>query len=705
MTAESVDVVVTSPPYNQGVAYSRYNDRVPRETFLAWLGEVFAELHRVLKPNGSFFLNINGSGTKDDFTLPYAIIDRVLATGFTPQNHIVWVKAITVEDVIRGHCKPVNSSAYLTRMHETILHLTKTGQVPLDKLGIGVPYADKSNIARRSHAQDLRDRGNTWFIDYDTVQSRSEKYDHPAGFPVELPTWCIKLHGVRPDLVVLDPFLGAGTTLVAAETLGCRGIGTEIDPKYVATVVQRLKAMVPVEVKPQHSRIGPSRAALVWHCAGSVQAEDEAGRPPAGEAAERGTALHAIAETLLRDGKDTTGAPVEVAAYINEVRRLAATTGTVPLIEHRLDLSHHHPELFGTADCVIVDLDRGVLTVTDFKSGFHHVAADVLQLKLYAGMAFLRLSLADAQRIHWITTTVIQPNGGGEPVRRETHRVADILQTLSDYVDRAHLATGSKNPPRTAGPWCTGHFCAARGACPAFRGLALREARSVFVAEEGDGRSPLGKWTMNDNIRSSTRLVLRGVRLAYASGLYVPKAFEQGQQPKYGCTCLLRPGHPAVDEIEDALAAAAGAKWGDKKNWPKRLRGLNYEPVPKSVADFGKLQTGDIDELWSFVRASSLDPPAIVGPNVDEVVGGDLRRECYSGRYANVSINAYAYERQTGSGVTLGLNSVQLTRHADQLGAGRPKPEEDFDPEPLDADNDNDGEEDDELLVHRPRRR
>jgi site-specific DNA-methyltransferase (adenine-specific) len=125
-------------------------------------------------------------------------------------------------------------------MHESVLHLTKTGKVPLDKLAIGVPFADKTNIARRGHAADKRDRGSTWFINYDTVQSKAEKFDHPAGFPVELPEWCIKLHGVQPNLVVLDPFLGAGTTLVATQQLGCHGIGIEIDPQYVETARKRL---------------------------------------------------------------------------------------------------------------------------------------------------------------------------------------------------------------------------------------------------------------------------------------------------------------------------------------------------------------------------------------------------------------------------------------------------------------------------------
>jgi len=241
MPAGSVDVIVTSPPYNQAVAYSQYDDRMAREVYLTLLTERFAELYRVLKPDGSFFLNINGSGTKEDLTLPYAIIDRGVATGFVPQNEIVWVKAIALDNAVRGHVKPVNSQKYLDRAHERILHLTKGGDVMLEKLAIGTPFADKSNIGRRGHLQDLRCGTNNWFLPYRTVQSKAEKFDHPAGFPVELPLRCIKLHGLRPDLMVLDPFLGAGTTLVAAQALGCRSIGIEIDHKYVEIAIRRLK--------------------------------------------------------------------------------------------------------------------------------------------------------------------------------------------------------------------------------------------------------------------------------------------------------------------------------------------------------------------------------------------------------------------------------------------------------------------------------
>jgi hypothetical protein len=221
-----------------------------------------------------------------------------------------------------------------------------------------------------------------------------------------------------------------------------------------------------------------------------VQAQDAAGRPEAGEAAERGTDLHALAEDLLRHNKPLPAdAPLDVTVFVAEIRSLAADARTTPLIEHRLDLSAHHPELFGTLDAAVVDLTDGVLTIGDLKTGQHHVPADALQLKLYGGMAYVSLPPADARRIKWIDTVVVQPNGSGDPVRRARHRVADILNTLSEYIDRAHLATDSPDPPRTAGSWCREHFCAARASCSEFHALTVREAQAEFTPRTGGDRT------------------------------------------------------------------------------------------------------------------------------------------------------------------------------------------------------------------------
>ena len=241
LPAASVDVIVTSPPYNIGVAYRSYDDRRPRETYLAWLAQIGHELARVLKPDGSFFLNVGGTGSDPWIAMDVAGAFR---DAFVLQNHIVWVKSVSVGDDTFGHFKPITSRRYLNHNHEAVFHFTRSGAVEIDRLAVGVPFKDKSNIARWGHARDRRCAGNVWFIPYQTVRSKAQKFDHPAGFPVELPERCIRLHGVDAA-TVLDPFLGAGTTLVAARNLGCRGIGIEIDADYAETAVGRLMSEQP----------------------------------------------------------------------------------------------------------------------------------------------------------------------------------------------------------------------------------------------------------------------------------------------------------------------------------------------------------------------------------------------------------------------------------------------------------------------------
>ena len=238
MQAASVDVIVTSPPYNIGISYKSYDDSQPRGAYLAWLREVSKHLARVLKVNGSFFLNV-GSTNSD----PWVAMDVAGAFrgDFVLQNHITWAKSVSISADSFGHFKPITSRRFLNQNHESVFHFTKTGAVEVDRLAIGVPFKDKTNIARWGHTLDKRCGGNVWFIPYKTVRSKAQKFDHPAGFPVELPTRCMLLHG-KKDMVVLDPFLGAGTTLVAATKLGHRGIGIEVDADYVATSVARLKA-------------------------------------------------------------------------------------------------------------------------------------------------------------------------------------------------------------------------------------------------------------------------------------------------------------------------------------------------------------------------------------------------------------------------------------------------------------------------------
>ncbi len=240
-----IDLVVTSPPYNLGVDYKKYSDRQDRQSYLRWCRAWAGEVRRILKPDGSFFLNI-GSAPSNPM-LPHEIIIE-LRDLFILQNTIHWIKSITIEDRaghVRsfGHFKPISSKRFLNDCHEYIFHFTKNGRVEIDRLALGVPYQDKSNISRWSHTRgsDLRCRGNTWFIPYETIQSREKERPHPATFPVRLAEWCIKLHGVSRVQTMLDPFLGIGNSAIAAQRCGVKKfIGFEIDETYLADARRRI---------------------------------------------------------------------------------------------------------------------------------------------------------------------------------------------------------------------------------------------------------------------------------------------------------------------------------------------------------------------------------------------------------------------------------------------------------------------------------
>ena len=245
----SVDVVVTSPPYNLGIRYRSYPDRRPRAEYLAWIGALASSVETVLSPAGSFFLNVGG--TPKDPWLPWDVAREVGRT-FVLQNVIHWVKSIAIDrraagrssgltsDLALGHYKPVVSDRYLHGAQEYIFHFSRSGAVPLDRLAIGVPYQDKSNVTRwGGAAQDRRCRGNTWFLPYPTIRERARDRPHPATFPPELPEWCVRLHGVDRTRRLVDPFVGIGSSAVAAARLGIDFVGFDLDSEYLRQAAAR----------------------------------------------------------------------------------------------------------------------------------------------------------------------------------------------------------------------------------------------------------------------------------------------------------------------------------------------------------------------------------------------------------------------------------------------------------------------------------
>jgi|SRR5688572_4348827 site-specific DNA-methyltransferase (adenine-specific) len=251
---QSIDAIVTSPPYNLGIQYRTYDDTMPRDEYLVWTAEWISRAARVLSTQGSLFLNVGAKPTD-----PWTALDVAQAARrhLRLQNTIHWIKSIAIEkslagaragladDLAVGHYKPINSKRFLHDCHEFLFHFTPEGNTPLDRQAVGVKYQDQSNVGRwQGAASGVRCRGNTWFIPYETIQNREKDRPHPATFPPKLPEMCLRLHGLSRIGTVADPFLGLGSTAVACAQLGVSFVGIEMDEGYLKDAVARTKAAI-----------------------------------------------------------------------------------------------------------------------------------------------------------------------------------------------------------------------------------------------------------------------------------------------------------------------------------------------------------------------------------------------------------------------------------------------------------------------------
>ena len=249
--AGAVSAMVTSPPYNLGVSYRSYNDSLPRDSYLAWSDVWIKAAARTLSPHGSLFLNV-GAKPSDPWTAME--VAQTARRHLHLQNTIHWIKSIAIDqdtagasaglerDLAVGHYKPINSDRFVNDCHEFVFQFTPEGRTPLDRRAIGVAYQDESNIARwRTGGSNRRCRGNTWFIPYETIQSRDKDRPHPATFPPRLAAYCLRLHGLSRLRLVMDPFLGLGSAAVACAELGVNFVGVEIDEHYLAEAIERTR--------------------------------------------------------------------------------------------------------------------------------------------------------------------------------------------------------------------------------------------------------------------------------------------------------------------------------------------------------------------------------------------------------------------------------------------------------------------------------
>lgn len=196
-TVKEIDIVITSPPYKDSDGFCR-----------ELIQNVFAAVYKAMNQGGLLFVNF-GHLAEDKFR-PFWVALAIEQIGFTPQETFTWMK---------NHYKPIQGQRRVNNLTEFVFMFSKGPMPVLDRLAVGVPYADKSNVGRYAE-KDLRCAGNLWEIPYETI-TKSEQKMHNDRFPVGLPLNCLKIAGNGP-VRVLDCFAGSNTTAVACKRLGIK---------------------------------------------------------------------------------------------------------------------------------------------------------------------------------------------------------------------------------------------------------------------------------------------------------------------------------------------------------------------------------------------------------------------------------------------------------------------------------------------------
>jgi site-specific DNA-methyltransferase (adenine-specific) len=219
----SIHLMVTSPPYN---ARKEYDDDLTLEEYLHLLEKVFRETYRVLAPGGRACVNIANLGRKPYIPLNAFISLMMVEIGFLMRGEIIWDKGSSAGSSTAwgSWCSATNPT--LRDVHEYILVFSK-GQFKRQKNG------RESTIERDDFLELTK---SIWQFPTESAS----RVGHPAPFPVELPRRLIELYTFEGDMI-LDPFMGSGTTAIAALETGRHYLGFELDEKYVNLAQQRLQ--------------------------------------------------------------------------------------------------------------------------------------------------------------------------------------------------------------------------------------------------------------------------------------------------------------------------------------------------------------------------------------------------------------------------------------------------------------------------------
>ena len=225
--ASTIDLIITSPPYNIDIQYNSHNDKVTYEEYLTFSEAWMTRCYNWLKNDGRFCLNIpldKNKGGQQSVGADLTTIAKKI--GFSYHSTIIWNEGNISRRTAWGSWASA-SAPYVIAPVELIVVLYKNTW-------------KKTSGSRQSSI--TKEEFMEWTNGLWTFNGeRKTKIGHPAPFPVELPLRCQKLFSFVGD-TVLDPFMGSGSTLVAAAQCNRKGIGIEIDPRYCEIAIRRLES-------------------------------------------------------------------------------------------------------------------------------------------------------------------------------------------------------------------------------------------------------------------------------------------------------------------------------------------------------------------------------------------------------------------------------------------------------------------------------
>jgi len=225
----SIDLIITSPPYNVNIHYNSFSDDIPYEKYTEFTEKWLKKAYSLVKPDGRMCLNIpldKSKGREEaGFQSVYAdIVNIAKKVGWKYFSTIIWNEGNISRRTAWGSWLSARAP-YVIAPVETIVIL----------------YKEKWRKIKEGESDITREEFMEWTNGLWTFSGESKKkVGHPAPFPIELPKRCIKLFSYTND-TILDPFLGSGSTLIACALLNRKGIGVEIDENYCKLATNRLK--------------------------------------------------------------------------------------------------------------------------------------------------------------------------------------------------------------------------------------------------------------------------------------------------------------------------------------------------------------------------------------------------------------------------------------------------------------------------------